>query len=165
MTKSIIVAKAINQTIGRKGLLPWRLPKDIQHFKHITTGHHVIMGRKTFESIGRPLPKRTTLVITRNRHYRAIGCTTVHTLAEALSIAEQAGETEVFIAGGKTIYQDALNWADKIYLTEVKAILEGDTFLPTFYPGNWTEVKRISHTIDAQHTYPYDFVELIRKTI
>ncbi len=162
MTKSIIVAKANNNAIGKKGLLPWHLPKDLQHFRRITMGHHVIMGRKTFESIGKPLPMRTNLVLTRRQHYQATGCIVVHDLAAALNRAEQAGETEVFIAGGETIYRDALEWADKIYLTEVKATLEGDAFLTKFNLNDWIEVKRTSHAADVQHSYPYDFVELIR---
>lgn len=162
MTKSIIVAKAANHTIGKKGLLPWQLPKDMQHFRRLTMGHHVVMGRKTFESVGKPLPQRTTLVVTRNRHYQAAGCIIVHDLATALNTAKRAGETEVFIAGGEAIYREALSWADKIYLTEVKATLEGDTFLTAFDLAQWKEVKRTPHTADMQHLYPYDFVELVR---
>ncbi len=162
MHKSIIVAAATNGTIGRDNQLPWHLPRDLQHFRRLTMGHHVIVGRKTFESIGKPLPGRTLIVVTRNQHYHAPGCTVVHDLAAALRLAEQAGETEAFIAGGGSIYQEALAWADKIYLTAVKATVEGDTFFPTLSPNVWRQVSHTSHQADEQHTHDYDFLVLKR---
>ncbi|MEL6413011.1 MAG: dihydrofolate reductase [Bacteroidota bacterium] len=162
MHKSIIVAAATNGTIGRDNQLPWHLPRDLQHFRQLTMGHHVIVGRKTFESIGKPLPGRTIIVVTRNQHYRAEGCAVVYDLATALRVAAQAGETEVFVAGGGSIYQEALAWADKIYLTAVQADVEGDIFFPTWDIADWIEVRRSHHPADDKHAYAYDFVELIK---
>jgi len=163
MLKSIIVAKSENHVIGQNNRLPWYLPKDLQHFKRITMGHHVIMGRKTFESIEKPLPGRNLIIITRNPNYQAAGGTIVQSINEALTVAEQAGETEVFIAGGATIYQATLALADKIYLTEIKAQIEGDTFFPVISSSEWEEIKRIHHPEDEQHFHAYDFVELVRQ--
>lgn len=163
MIKSIIVAKAENQAIGKDNQLLWHLPKDMQHFKRTTMGHHVIMGRKTFASINKPLPGRKLIVVTRNSGYRAPGCITVHDITSALAVAEQAGETEVFIAGGAEVYRATLALANKIYLTEVKATLEGDTFFPVLSKNEWVEVQRIHHSADDRHPYVYDFVELIKQ--
>lgn len=162
MIKSIIVAKAENDVIGKDNQLLWHMPKDLQHFKHMTMGHHVIMGRKTFASINRPLPGRKLIIVTHNRNHHAVGCTTVHDIAVALAVAEQAGETEVFIAGGGEIYQETIGLADKIYLTEIKATLEGNTFFPVINPKEWHETKRTYHPADEKHPYAYDLVELVR---
>jgi dihydrofolate reductase len=165
MLKSIIVAKAENHVIGLDNQLPWRLPKDLQHFKHITMGHHVILGRKTFASIKNPLPGRKLIVITRNPNHRLRGCTVVHDITTALVVAEQAGETEIFIAGGGEIYQATLPLANKIYLTEIKALLDGDSFFPIINANEWEEVARIHHPADERHLYAYDFVELRRRSM
>lgn len=164
MTKSIIVAKAENQVIGQDNRLPWHLPKDLQHFKHITMGHHVIMGRKTFESIGKLLPGRKLIIITRNPNYHVAGCIITQDIPTALATAEQAGETEVLIAGGATIYQATLPLIDKIYLTEIKTQVTGDAFFPILYENEWREVARVHHLMDDQHSYAYDFVELVKYT-
>lgn len=161
MLKSIIVAKAQNNAIGKDNQLLWHLPQDMKHFKQTTMGHHMIMGRKTFESIGRPLPGRELIIVTRNPDYPAPGCKTVGSIKEALGWAEQAGETEVLIAGGAQIYRAMLPLADKIYLTEVKATLEGDTFFPELDQNEWEETQRTAHSADERHAYAYDFVELI----
>lgn len=162
MIKTIIVAKAANYVIGKDNQTPWHLPTDMQHFRRTTLGHHVIMGSKTYESLARPLPGRKLIVLSRNAHYHAPGCHTATDLQEALNLAEKAGETEVFIAGGSTIYQQTIAWVDKIYLTEIKANVAGDTFFPALNSHEWIETQRISHKPDAQHRYAYDFVELIR---
>ncbi|MHA7877897.1 MAG: dihydrofolate reductase [Bacteroidota bacterium] len=159
---SIIVAKTLNHVIGLGNRLPWHLPNDLQHFKHITMGHHVIMGRKTFMSIGKPLPGRKLIIVTRNPNYRAAEGTVVQDIATALTVAKQAGETDVFIAGGGTIYRAMLAWVDKIYLTEIKAQFEGDTFFPVINTKEWKEIKRVHHVADSKHAYAYDFVELVR---
>jgi dihydrofolate reductase len=164
MLKSIIVAKTKNHVIGKDGQLLWRLPKDLQHFKRTTTGHHVIMGRKTFASINKPLPGRKCIVMTCTPNYQAERCTVVRDLNAALAVAERAGETEVFIAGGGEIYQMTLALADKIYLTDIMAYLEGDTFFPIIDINEWDETRRIHHPMDTQHAYAYDFVELVRKS-
>jgi dihydrofolate reductase len=115
MVKSIIVAKAYNQVIGYKQQLPWHLPNDLSYFKQLTLGHHVILGRKTFESLPKSLPGRILIIITRNLKYKAAGCYIAFSLQEALKIAEKSGETEVFIAGGGKLYQEALPITDQVY--------------------------------------------------
>lgn len=163
MIKSIIVAKTSNHVIGQDNQLPWHLPKDLQHFRRITMGHHVIMGRKTFASIQNPLSGRKLIVLTQNTGYSAPGCTIAHSIEEALAIAEQAGDTEVLIAGGAVIYQATLALVDKIYLTELKVKLVGDTFFPVIKANEWQEISRIHHPADERHLYAYDFVELVRR--
>lgn len=162
MTRSIVVAKAKNHVIGKDNQLLWHLPKDLQHFKRITMGHHVIMGRKTFSSINKLLPGRKLIIMTHTPNYQVAGGTVVQDITAALAVAEQAGETEVFIAGGGEIYQVTLALADKIYLTEVWANLGGDTFFPMLNTNEWKEIGRVHHPIDAQHAHAYDFVELAR---
>ena len=162
MIKSIIVAKAENGVIGSGNALPWYMPADLQHFKRTTMSHHVIMGRKTFASLSKPLPGRKLIIVTRNLHYTAPGCTVVHDIASALAVAERAGETETFIAGGEEIYRATLTLVDKIYMTELKATLEGDAFFPMLDQSRWVEVSRVHHSSDAQHRYSYDFVELVK---
>ncbi len=162
MTRSIIVAKAENHVIGKDNQLLWHLPRDLQHFMRTTMGHYVIMGRKTFASLKTPLPGRKLMIVTRNPNYRVAGCTVVHDITTALAVAEHAGETEVFIAGGGEIYQTTLALADKIYLTEIKAQLDGDTFFPIINVNQWKEADRAHHPADKKHLYAYDFVELVR---
>lgn len=162
MTKSIIVAKAANHVIGKNNQLPWHMPADMQHFQHTTLGHHVIMGRKTFESLPRTLTGRKLIILSRNSGYRAPGCLSAPSLTAALRLAERAGETEVFIAGGGSVYQEAMPWADKLYLTEIKATIEGDTFFPVLASHQWVEIKQMSYGADAKHPYAYDFVELAK---
>mmetsp|Transcript_10371 Transcript_10371/g.24014 ORF Transcript_10371/g.24014 Transcript_10371/m.24014 type:complete len:182 (+) Transcript_10371:67-612(+) len=164
MVKAIIVAKAKANVIGKDGQLPWHLPKDLQHFKCITMGHHVIMGRKTFESLKQPLSGRNLIIITRNPHYQVAGSAVVHDINTALVLAEQTGETEVLIAGGAMIYRAMLALVDKIYLTEVNASIAGDVFFPTICSDVWKEVKRTPHPADERHLYTYDFVELVKRT-
>jgi dihydrofolate reductase len=163
MTRSIIVAKAENHVIGKNNQLRWHLPGDLQHFMRTTMDHHVIMGRKTFASIRNPLSGRQLIIVTRNPNYQVAGCTVVHDITTALAVAEHAGETEVFIAGGGEIYETTLALADKIYLTEVKAQLDGDTFFPIINDSQWEEVGCTHHPADERHLYAYDFVELVRK--
>jgi dihydrofolate reductase len=161
MLISIIVAKADNQVIGNNNQMPWHLPNDLKHFRQTTLGHHVVMGRKTFESLPKMLTGRKVIVVSHNPHYEASGCMIAKSLTEALAIAEKAAETEVFIAGGGTIYQEALPLADHIYLTQIKATIPGDTFFPLLEKDKWVEVERISHKPDEHHAYAYDFVQLI----
>ncbi|MEM7055918.1 MAG: dihydrofolate reductase [Bacteroidota bacterium] len=164
MIKSIIVAKAANHVIGKNNQLPWHMPADMQHFQRTTLGHHVIMGRKTFESLPGALAGRKLIILSRNADYCAPGCLSTTNLTAALSLAEQAGEAEVFIAGGGSVYQEAMPWVDKLYLTEIKAIIEGDTFFPVLAIAShkWVEIKRISYEADAKHPYAYDFIELTK---
>lgn len=130
---SMIVAMSDNRVIGIENRLPWHIPEDLKRFKKITSGHPIVMGRKTFESIGRPLPNRTNIVVTRNKDYRAEGVVTCHSLREALDWAGRApGSDEVFVIGGGELFREALPAADRIYLTEVSWPYEGDAFFPEF---------------------------------
>jgi dihydrofolate reductase len=158
---SIIAAMAENRVIGVNNTLPWRLPADLRHFRRLTTGHHVIMGRRNYESIGRPLPERTNIVVTRNRDYRAPGCQVRHSLEEALRDA--GGDPEVFVIGGAEIYRQALDKADRIYLTLVHATVPGDTFFPEFDPGDWSEISRTRHEADEKNPHACSFVIYDRK--
>ena len=128
MLISTIVATAQNNVIGKDNQIPWYLPADLQYFKKITLNHHIIMGRNCFESIGRPLPKRTNVVVTRNPFFIATGCVVTHSIEEALRLAEKNGEEEVFIIGGGEIYQQSVEFWDRIYWTEVALNTEGDVF-------------------------------------
>lgn len=162
MKVSLIVAVSENGVIGKKNDLIWSLPKDTKFFKDTTLGHHVIMGRKNFESIPHkysPLPNRTNVVITRKTNYTAEGCITVNSLEDALVIAKQNGETEPFIIGGGQIYKIALeeNLVDKIYLTKVHHSFDGDTFFPELGP-EWIEIERIDCNIDEKHAHNYSFL-------
>src|SRR5262249_27993056 len=123
--------------IGKEGALPWRLSSDLRRFKEMTMGHHVIAGRKTFESIGKALAGRHTIVVTSRPDYDAPGCHVVHSLGRAIELARSRGESEAFVIGGGQIYQDALSMANRIYLTQVHAQVGADTFFPELDPGQW----------------------------
>ncbi|MER3443390.1 MAG: dihydrofolate reductase [Meiothermus sp.] len=165
---SLVVAMAENRVIGRNGGLPWRLPNDLKHFRRLTTGHPVVMGRKTYESIGKPLPGRTNVVVSRSPDYSAPGCLVVNSLEAALQVAEAAphdpaGTRETFVIGGAELYAQALPLADRIHLTLVHAEVAGDTFFPDLDPGAWREVSREDHEPDEQHAYAYSFLTLERR--
>ncbi len=155
MKISVIAAMSENRIIGRDGALPWHLPADLARFKSITTGHTVIMGRKTFESVGQPLPNRRTIVITRNNDYQRAGVFIAHSLDEALDHA--AREDEIFILGGEAVYRIALPRADRLYLTIVHATMEGDTHFPTFNFDDWKLVEDERHEADDRHAYAFSF--------
>jgi len=166
MKVSLIVAVSENGVIGKDNDLIWHLPKDMRFFKETTMGHHVIMGRKNFESIPhkyRPLPDRTNIVITRQTDYKAEGCVVVNSVEAALGIAKKKGDTEPFIIGGGQIYKLALeaNLVDKIYLTKVHHTFDGDTFFPELN-SDWEEMEKIDHKADEKHKYNYDFITLER---
>ncbi len=150
-----------NRVIGQDGGLPWRLPADLAHFKRQTSGHHIIMGRKTWESIGRRLPNRTMVVVSRRVGYEASGCVVVDSLRAGLDAARRAGETEAFVVGGASLYREALRLADCVHLTEVDAEVEGDVHFPEIGPG-WAEVSRQPHPQDERHPFPFSFVVLER---
>ncbi|GAB5553685.1 MAG: dihydrofolate reductase DfrA [Saprospiraceae bacterium] len=141
MLVSAIVAVAKNRVIGRDNDIPWYLSTDLKFFKRTTLEHHVIMGRKSFQSIGKPLPKRTNIIITTNPFFIASGCITTHSIEEALETAYDNGEEEVFIIGGAQIYELSLPYLDKLYYTEVDAEPEGDVLFPDL---NWSEWKLLS---------------------
>ena len=157
---SIIAALAENRVIGVNNTLPWRLPNDLKHFRRLTTGHAIILGRKNYESIGKPLPERTNIIITRNRDFRADGCLIAHSLDEALALAKN--DREIFVIGGAEIYRVALARAERLYLTRVHAAIAGDTHFPEFDETEWREISRERHERDDRHAYAYSFVVLER---
>lgn len=158
MKLSLIAAVADNGVIGIKGKLPWKLPADLQYFKKVTMGHPIIMGRKTYESIGRPLPGRRNIVLSRIKHFSIPGCEVVSTLEAAL---KKFGETEeVFVIGGESIYKEALPFADQLYLTQVHAQVEGDTYFPHYEKSAWKEISKEYHEANNDNEYPYTFVIL-----
>jgi dihydrofolate reductase len=164
MQVSIIVAVEAQRGIGRGNQIPWRLSADLKRFKTLTMGHYLIVGRRTYESIGRPLPGRHMVVITRQLNYSAPGCTTAHSLQLGLDLAKAAGETEVFIGGGAGIYAEALPLAGRIYLTRVHAAVEADTFFPPINPADWTETLVAHHPADEHNEFPFTFLELDRRS-
>lgn len=155
MIVSLVAAMAENRVIGKNGKLPWHLPKDLKYFKKLTVDHTVIMGRKTFDEIKRPLDNRRNVVITRNHAFQPHGATVVPSLEEALALA--ATEEEVFVIGGGDIFRLALPRADRLYLTVVHAEVEGDTFFPPFDDSAWALEEDERHEADYQHAYPFSF--------
>ncbi len=160
MTLSIIAALGRNRAIGYQNQLPWRLPTDLQRFKQLTMGHHMLMGRKTFESIGRPLPGRTSIIITRQPDYHVAGCLIAHSLAEAIALAKERGEQEAFVIGGAEIYAQALPLTDRMYLTWVEAEPEADAFFPEFDESAWESIEEEAFAADEKHAYGMRFVTL-----
>ena len=163
MIISLIVAMDDRQGIGHHGRLPWRLSTDMKRFKNITMGHHLIMGRKTFETIGRSLPGRKMIVITRNKVYEADGCLMAGSLEEALRFAKEGGEEEVLVIGGGEIYRQALLMADRIYLTNVHTQVPADVFFPELTMGDWEEIRREEVSAGEKDSYPATFRVLERK--
>jgi len=161
MRRSLVVAMALNRVIGRDNALPWRLPADLAYFKRVTLGHPVIMGRRTYESIGKPLPGRLNVVVTRRRDFAAPGCVVVGSLEAAWQAARDAGEACVI--GGTSLFEETLPLADTIHLTEVLAEVEGDTYFPSFRRDDWRETEVLSQPADARHAYPFRIVRLERK--
>lgn len=156
---SLIVAMAEDNVIGIENRLPWNLPEDMKWFRRHTLGKTVLMGRATYESIGKPLPERRNLVLTRDMDYQAPGCIVVHSDEEALAAA---GEGELMVMGGASIYAQWLTRAQRLYLTEVHARIAGDAWFPALDRREWHEIERHDHTADARHAYPYSFVILER---
>jgi dihydrofolate reductase len=154
---SLIAAIGKNNELGKENKLLWSLPADMKHFKDITTLHTVIMGRKTFESIGRPLPNRRNIVITKNVSYKKEGVEVAHSLAHALDLIKDKNE-EIFIIGGGELYKETMPIADKLYITHVNAEdKEADTFFPEIIPVVWNEVKHEEHEADEKNPLPYTF--------
>lgn len=158
---SIIAAMSENRIIGYKGQIPWRLSADLKRFKELTMGHPVIMGRKTFESIGKALPGRTNIVLSRSPEFNPPGCATVPSLREALDLTKDAGE--VFIIGGESLYKQTLPLAQKIYLTLVHAKFEGDAFFPIFSEGDWSLASSEVHQKDEKNPYDYTYLTYERQ--
>ena len=157
---SLIVAVAKNGIIGTGGTMPWHITEDFAHFKAVTLGHSVVMGRKTYESIGRPLPRRRNIVITRNAELSIEGCEMASSLEGALAMC--AGEEEVFVIGGGEIYRQAMPLADKLYITHVGVEVEGDTRFPEIDPTIWREVSREDFERGKDFEHPFSFVDYER---
>ncbi len=155
MRVSLIVARAANGVIGCDGDLPWRLPADLAHFKRVTMGHHLIMGRRTFDSLPGVLPGRPHVVLTRDRGYAPEGVTVAHSLDAALGTARSAGDDEAFVIGGGAVYRDAIALASRIYLTEVHAEVVGDVTFDALAPETWHETDRVRHEADDRHVHAF----------
>jgi dihydrofolate reductase len=163
MIISAIVARAENRIIGRENDLPWHLPGDLKWFKSKTAGRHVIMGRKSFESLSKPLPNRVNIVITRDQSWYHSGVVIVKSIPEALNYARKAGEEEVFILGGGKIYDQLKSMWHRLYLTEVHAIIEGDTFFPEIDLADYILSFEEHHEADEKNQYAFTFKVLERK--
>lgn len=164
MIISVIVAVSKDGVIGRDNQIPWYLPEDLKYFKKVTLGHPVIMGRKSFVSIGRPLPKRTNIIVTRDPFYIVSGCIVVNTLEEALEWALKEGEDEIFIIGGGEIFEQSISYWDKLYLTEVDLFVpDGDVFFPEINPDEWALLSEEHHDADEKNEYAYTFKVFERK--
>lgn len=152
---SMIVATADNNVIGKGNTMPWHLPADLAYFKKVTLGKPIIMGRKTYESIGRPLPGRRNIVISRDQNYHAQGVDVVTSVEQALALA--SGVDEIMVIGGGAIYQHCLPTATRLYVTHIKAAIEGDTHFPDYNDGRWQKVSSELYAADAKNPYDLDF--------
>jgi dihydrofolate reductase len=150
---SLIVAIAKNRVIGVNNTLPWHLPEDLKRFRALTTGHHIIMGRKTYDSLGRLLPGRTTVIVTRNHDYKVEGAIVVHSLESAIAACGE--DNEAFLIGGAELYKDGLKLANKLYITEIDAEYEGDAFFPEFDMSEWKVAEREIHQTQSSLKFNY----------
>ena len=164
MDISLIVAMSQNRVIGKDNQLPWHLPADLQHFKTLTSGHSIIMGRKTYESIGHPLPNRTNIILSRQTHYQAQGCLCANNCSEALALAKQYSTDDVFIIGGAHVFELFLAYGTRIYLTRVEAQIDGDTLFPEISTSEWNVVSERYRAADDKNCYPLTFLTLERIT-
>jgi dihydrofolate reductase len=160
MTVSIVVAISENNAIGKDNKLLWYLPRDLKHFKEITSGHTVIMGRKTYDSVGKPLPNRRNIIITRQQ-IEIAGCEVVNSIDDALALCKD--EAEVFIVGGAEIYKQALSKTDRMYVTIVHETFEGDTYFPEIQENIWKEKEREDHGPDEKNSLPFSFITYERQ--
>ncbi len=158
---SIIVAMAKNRTIGVNNTLPWRCPEDLKRFKALTMGHHMIMGRKTYDSIGKPLPGRTTVVVTRDKNLKLEGCLIAFSLPDAIVVC--AKDSQTFIVGGADIYSQSLEFAKTLYITEIQQEVAGDAYFPEFDTSKWLETARESRSQESPTPLNYHFVTYRRK--
>ncbi|WHY95562.1 dihydrofolate reductase [Peribacillus simplex] len=159
---SLIVAMDQNRVIGKNNELPWHLPADLQYFKKVTMGHPIVMGRKTFESIGRVLPGRENVIVTRNQDFKAEGCVVLHDIAQIKTFADSRDE-EVFVIGGAEIFKEILPVTDRLYITEIHETFEGDTFFPVIDENQWDKVSSNPGSIDEKNHYAHDFIILQKK--
>jgi len=162
---SIIAALDQHGCIGLNNQLPWRLSADLKRFKSLTMGHHLIMGRKTYESIGRPLPGRVSIVVTRQIEYEAPGCEICDSLESAVHRARMAGESEVFVIGGAEIYTHALPYTHCMYITYIHAVYACDVFFPEFDSAEWTITENLNFTNDTDFPHPYTFLTMLRANL
>jgi dihydrofolate reductase len=158
---TLIAAIANNNALGKDNDLIWHLPADLIRFRHTTTGHYILMGRNTYESIGKPLPNRTSVIITRNANYKAEGCIVVTSLEAALEVAKE--DSSPFVIGGAQIYKEAISLVDQLDITEVHHDFEADVFFPEIDSSVWKETRRERFEADAKNPYPYSFVSYQRK--
>jgi dihydrofolate reductase len=160
MTKlSIIVAIAKNSVIGINNTLPWHLPEDLKRFRALTMGHHIIMGRKTYDSLGRLLPGRTTVIVTRNTDYKVAGALIAHSLQDAIALCK--ADDEAFLIGGAELYQEGLKLSNKLYITEIALEVEGDAYFPEYSPDEWLESAREAHV--SEQGLAFNYVTYLRK--
>lgn len=159
---SLIVAMDQNRVIGKNNKLPWHLPADLQYFKKVTMGHPIVMGRKTFESIGRVLPGRENVIVTRNQEFKAEGCVVLHDIAQIKMFADNH-EAEVFVIGGAEIFKEILPFTDRLYITEIHETFEGDTFFPEIDENEWDEISSNPGNIDEKNLIAHDFIILQKK--
>lgn len=160
MTKlSIIVAIAKNRVIGINNTLPWHLPEDLKRFRALTMGHHIIMGRKTYDSLGRLLPGRTTVIVTRNTDYKVEGALIAHSLQDAIALCK--ADDEVFLIGGAELYQEGLKLSSKLYITEIALDVEGDAYFPEYSSDEWQESSREAHV--SEQGLAFNYVTYVRK--
>jgi len=158
---SLLWAMDENRVIGKNNDLPWRLPADLKYFKQVTMGHPVAMGRKTFDSIGRKLPGRENIIITRNLNYHQEDCTVLHTIEELVDYSKKFNE--LFVIGGADIFEQCMPFADRLYITYIYHSFEGDTYFPPFDMEDWIEISRVKGDKNEQNPYNYDFVVYARK--
>ncbi|MFM2409040.1 MAG: dihydrofolate reductase [Pseudomonadota bacterium] len=163
MSLSLIVAMASNRTIGINNTLPWRCPEDLKHFKALTMGHHMIMGRKTFDSIGKPLPGRTTVVISRDSALKIEGCLVANSVDQAIAMC--GDDSEIFVVGGAEIYAQTLPLADTLYITEIQQEVAGDAHFSDFDKTVWQEMARVVCTQTVPQPLCYHFVQHQRKSL
>ena len=163
MRISAIIAMSTNHVIGKNNQLPWHLPADLKQFKKITMGKPILMGRKTYESIGRPLPGRSNIVISRDAQFKAPGCMITHSIESALATAALQHSEEIFIIGGALIFQKTLPLIQRLYLTLIHESIEGDAYFPELNSAEWQEIEQVDYPPDEENNYAYSFKILDRK--
>ncbi len=164
MIKTIVVACSKNNVIGKDNALIWHMPADLKFFKSTTIGHHVLLGRKTFESMGKPLPGRTSIVVTRNKEYKVPeGHFVCSSIKEGIALAESLKIGQLMILGGAEVYKQTLALADEIILTEIKAVFDGDAFFPEIDPSQWELMWNEPHEKDQKNKFDYEFKKYFRK--
>ncbi|MEH7381894.1 dihydrofolate reductase [Bacillus sp. JJ1533] len=154
---SLLLAMDKNQLIGKDNDLPWRLPADLAYFKRVTMGHPIIMGRKTYDSIGRPLPGRENIIVTRDTSYKAEGCKVIHSIDEIVEMSKETDQ-ELFVIGGAEIFKEILPYSERLYITEIDEEFEGDTYFPVFDKAKWKVISKEKGIKDEKNPYEYTFL-------